>query len=249
MAAHDARLTFFDGLGAWGTALKFLYKHRLWRYLVWTAVIAISYFILLIYVGFSVVPVLGELLHAQFQAEFSETWLQMIAVVLYVMVGFVTWKHITLFLATPILSKLSEEVIRLTANETPEEAPALWGIKRNVFLTVRHIFWEIVLTILALVTTFIPIAGAISAPFLSFVVQSYYAGAGLSDNPLEQNRLNYRRTNKFTRKYRSFHIGLGTGFVLLSMIPFLGWMLAPTLGTIASAIALQPVLEVSNKSK
>ena len=56
-------------------------------------------------------------------------------------------------------------------------------------------------------------------------------------------------SDAFVKERKSLSIGLGSGYLLLMMIPFVGWMFAPTFGTVAGTLkAVEELEKVSQDS-
>ena len=74
-------------------------------------------------------------------------------------------------------------------------------------------------------------------------MQSKYLGYGLMDFPLEHRGLSVKQSDDFVRRHRPLSTGLGAGYLLLMMIPIVGWMFAPTFGTVAGTLKALEALE------
>ncbi|MEM1442081.1 MAG: hypothetical protein AAGF67_07035, partial [Verrucomicrobiota bacterium] len=66
---------------------------------------------------------------------------------------------------------------------------------------------------------------------------------GLMDFPLENRGLSVAESDRFARDRTGLSIGLGAGYLFLMMIPFIGWMFAPTFGTVAGTLKAIDELE------
>jgi len=74
----------------------------------------------------------------------------------------------------------------------------------------------------------------VTAPLI-FLVQAYYAGFGILDYWMERH---YRVADSilYIRDHRLDAVGLGTVYLGLLLIPFIGPVIAPVLGATAATI-------------
>ena len=100
----------------------------------------------------------------------------------------------------------------------------------------------VVFILLAWLTIFIPIAGAVLAATLIFLIQAYFNGCALSDYTLERKNYSVKQRVRFTREHRAWVTGLGLGFMLVLFIPVLGWFIAPAYGTVAATLSTLAVI-------
>jgi uncharacterized protein involved in cysteine biosynthesis len=61
----------------------------------------------------------------------------------------------------------------------------------------------------------------------------FLAGHGFIDPTLERKGLDVRRSFQFARVNKLRVIGCGCGFTLLTLIPVIGWFIAPGWGIVA----------------
>jgi CysZ protein len=89
----------------------------------------------------------------------------------------------------------------------------------------------------------VPIIGEIAMVVLLPLSQMFFAGHGFVDPTLERREIGVRGSFRAAWRHRVRIIGCGAGFVLLSLVPLLGWFLAPTLGVIAGTLVALDKLE------
>ena len=94
---------------------------------------------------------------------------------------------------------------------------------------VKELFF---LGLLALLGLVLPIAVPLITA-LAFLTQAYYAGYGNLDFFLER-RFTARESNRVARNNRFGLMGIGTAFLLIIMVPVIGWILGPMMATIAA---------------
>lgn len=154
--------------------------------------------------------------------------------------GMLVLKYVVLVMVGPFMSPLSERIeAHLTGNQVGLSALDLKTnfklMIRGLRLAVRNIIREILIVIPLVILGFFPIVGAFTG-ILIFLVQSFYAGFGNMDFTLER----YYKVNqsiKFAKANRGIAIGNGAVFLLLFMIPIVGFFLAPALATVAGTIS------------
>ena len=159
--------------------------------------------------------------------------------------------HVILF--SPILAYISETVECNVYNEASVSFNLTFFFKdivRSVIINTRSLALMFVLTLLAWLLVLIPLLGAIVSAILILGIQAYFSGTGLIDYTLERKRFSVRESIQYAREHRSNVMGLGLGFMLLLLIPVIGWFMAPGYGAVASTLAtLEKVRGVPNKQK
>ena len=117
-------------------------------------------------------------------------------------------------------------------------------------LNLRNLFFSLIFTLLAWLLVFIPVVGALVSMVLIILIQSYYGGFSLMDYTLERRRYSVSESIKFSKHHRSLATGLGGGFMLLALVPVVGWFAAPTYGTVAATLAsLEKIEQESSETK
>lgn len=109
---------------------------------------------------------------------------------------------------------------------------------RGVILAIRGLFLEggaiLVLFILAL----IPVVNLIQ-PIVFWFVSAYFLGVSMLDYTLEKKGMNVKESIVYIKKNKSLAAGIGSIFQLIFLIPFLGWMIAPTYSVVAAYFAVE----------
>ena len=154
-------------------------------------------------------------------------------------------KHLALIILSPLLGKIAEETVKAVKGPdfAKSELTFMQSLARSTGVNLRYILREIFATILLLLCNLIPGIGSVISAAGLFAVQSKYLGYGLMDFPLEHRGLNVRQSDDFVRSHRPLSTGLGAGYLLLMMIPVIGWMFAPTFGTVAGTLKALEALE------
>ncbi len=237
--------SFFTGLGYYRKAHHFIFKQRFWPYLMLPGFLSLSYIIILIFLGTFLAEDFSSYINANFipAAIKGQATLFIVAIltwILFLILAYMTYKHVVLILFAPILGFVSEKAEeKLYGKSSSAFSVRQLGkdIFRSLHINLRNIFRTILLTIPAWALVFIPLAGPIVSPLLLFMIQAYYSGFGLLDIVLERRRYSAPESFAFMKANRGLASGLGAGFTLLLLIPFIGWFAAPSYGTIAGTIA------------
>jgi CysZ protein len=117
------------------------------------------------------------------------------------------------------------------------------AIARGAKINLRYITREIFTNLIFLACGIIPVIGSIISASGMFFTQARFLGYGLMDFPLENRGLTVDESDDFVRERAGLSVGIGGGYMLIMAIPFVGWMFAPTFGTVAGTIRAIEELE------
>ncbi|MDP5170595.1 MAG: EI24 domain-containing protein [Bacteroidia bacterium] len=155
-----------------------------------------------------------------------------------IVLGLFILRYLVMIVASPFMGSLSEKV---EAAMTGQLAPSvsmgqmIRDVIRGLRIALRNIFREIFLTLIITIAGFvIPIFGNMVAAVCVLAVQAYYAGFGNIDYTLERKRFSVKDSVRFVGANKGMALGNGAGWLVLMLIPVLGWFLAPALGTVAA---------------
>lgn len=237
---------FFSGIRCYSRAARVISGNRLWLYISVPGILSILYISLLIILGALFFTDFSLYINANFipgfiQGQITQVIIAVILWLLLLIIGFITYKEVVLIFFSPILSYLSERVEKLVYGQDP---PAFnlknlaKDIIRGLALSLRNLLLMLGFTLFAWLISFIPVIGTAVSPFLILFIQSFYGGAGLADYTLERKRYSVYASVDFARSNRARITGVGLGFILLLMIPVIGWFAAPGYGTVAATLAV-----------
>jgi uncharacterized protein involved in cysteine biosynthesis len=159
-------------------------------------------------------------------------------------------KRIVLIVLAPLLARLSELTVRgIEGNQFKVQLDPKAALKRGLYINTRSLFIELfaTLSLLAMAFIFPPIAPFIAA--LVFLIESRFAGYGLIDFPLEYKGFTIEESIAHAKARRGLATGLGAGYFLILAIPIVGWMFAPTFGTVAGTIRAMDELKDRKKTE
>jgi CysZ protein len=95
---------------------------------------------------------------------------------------------------------------------------------RIIFNIVKLLAIIIIFNVLIFCLNIIPLAGSVLYSILSFMSAMFFLGFQFFDFPLERRRLRFGDKLRVLLKNKFMTIGLGAGFLVISFIPFLGFL-------------------------
>jgi CysZ protein len=164
--------------------------------------------------------------------KFTHWFLKSIYWVAIVFFFFASLKYILQVLLSPLLSNLSVAVEKKILGSEP---PALnWketlqDIGRSLKLAIRNFLHEL---LYCFVLNFVPLVGQVGC----VIISAYYYGFGYMDYVLERKRMSVKEAVSFTKKHKGTAIGIGIVMNFMMLIPFVGWIVAPTYATVAATL-------------
>lgn len=157
------------------------------------------------------------------------------------------YKSLLLILYSPVLAYLVD-VLNKKHNGVNEPFRMEQFIKdtvRGVALAVRGLFLEVGAVLLLFILAFIPVVNLIQ-PILLWFVSAYFLGVSMLDYTLEKRGMNVKESVAYTKKHKTLAAAIGSVFQLIFLIPFLGWMIAPTYSVIAAYFAVEELGNIKN---
>jgi CysZ protein len=145
-------------------------------------------------------------------------------------------KRIVLIALAPFLSQIAERITRAECGPQPDTTMTQWqSLRRSAAINLRSIAVELALTLPLAVLGLVPFVNLFTSAAI-LIISSRYAGNGLMDFPLEYRGLSVKESILWSRQHKATATGIGLGYQLFLMVPILGWMFAPTFGTIAGTL-------------
>lgn len=238
----------FNAISDYTRSLKVIRKLKLWKYFLIPMLISLLTAGLIIFSAWSWGGFLGALFSKiwfwEWGAKGFRTVGNFMGALLIIVFGFMMYRHIVMALSAPFMGPVSEKIEKHLFPGTPVSSsgffPLLW---RGVKISIRNFLLEIIFTIPVLILGFIPVIGIVSSFFL-IMIQSYYAGFGNMDYSLERH-FGYRESIRFVRKNRGVAIGNGLIFILILMIPFIGFLLVLPFSVTAASLSTLKKINIS----
>jgi CysZ protein len=241
----------WKGLQAYPQAHRVVRQLHLWPYLVIPGVLSLVYVMGLLFVGSIYASDISTYISSHWIPDFMQGNIMSLLTTLLVwfvfpLLGYMSYKYVILIVFSPILSYLSEVVEEKLYHQSAPE----FSIKtlfrdfvRGIIITLRNLVLTIVYTFLLWLLVFIPVVGVFLSPLLIVLMQAFYDGFGLFDYTLERKAYSVKQSIRFGRAHRDTIIGTGLGFILMLLIPVVGWFAAPAYGTIAATLNALKIVE------
>ncbi|MDF1753716.1 MAG: EI24 domain-containing protein [Verrucomicrobiales bacterium] len=242
------------GLGAYMRVVPTLFRYKLWPAQFVPAFLSLILSTLMVTAFWLAATGITKWIDARVNLPWPE-WdeavnsLSFIFTMLLMLLVFLSvHKHVILVLLSPFLGKLAEATYRAVMNdESTSPLTVSQSISRGIRINLGNIVKEAFLNGFFLACNIIPGFGPVLASAGLFINQSRFMGFGLMDFPLEHKGLSVKESIRFV-KYRSgCSTGVGAGYILLMLVPFFGWMFAPTFGTIAGTLIAIQELEIEEE--
>ncbi len=234
---------FMIGFRGFLRAPAALTRHRLWHYQIAPSLISLLLSVAVLYLAYQSSRGLALWLDEKITLPWvwldaTVTWSIGIVSVFAWIVAFVfLHKQLALIALAPLLGRLAELTVRGVEGENyRQRLTAPQAIGRAIRVNLAGISSEIGLTLGCLLLAFVPLVGPLLSAVGLLLVESRFLGFGLMDFPLEYRGLSVPESRQFVRERAGLASGLGAGYLLLMTIPFVGWMFAPTFGTVAGTL-------------
>jgi CysZ protein len=236
---------------AYSQTHRFIIKHRLWKWILIPGLIyAILFFAgIIFFLKSSTAAIDFMLLETgvkDWMQKIQNSWLsfflifgQIILQLVLLLFYFSLFKYLFLIIGSPVFAYLSEKTESIMeGKEFPFSFKQLLkDIGRGIKVAFRNMLWQTVYIISILILSFIPVIGWIT-PLIALLVECYYLGFSMLDYSCERNKLSSSQSIAFIGKHRGLAIGNGLIFYLMHMVPFLGWVMAPSYAVIAATLSL-----------
>lgn len=232
-------------------AHRFISKYRLWKWIIVPGILYMLLFMVSMYFfGKTATQAVDYLITSTglrtWVQKMNEEWLNFLFLFLFgilwlllMLFYFSLFKYVWLIVGSPLFAYLSEKTESIMeGKEFPFNFKQLIkDIVRGIRLALRNALWQTVYTIAVIFLSFVPIIGWI-APLLSLFVECYYYGFSMLDYSCERHKLNAGQSIIFINRHKGFAIGNGFVFYLMHLLPFVGWVLAPSYAVVAATISL-----------
>ena len=236
--------SFFD-------AHKFIVKHKLWKWIMIPGIIYTIFFIAGIYLFWissnsAIEFILLKTGVKSWLENMQDSWLsfffimgQIILRLVLLLFYFSFFKFLFLIIGSPVFAYLSEKTESiLEGKDFPFNFRQLIkDIARGIRIALRNILWQTVYIITILILSFIPLFGWI-APLVALLIECYYFGFSMLDYSSERNKLTAEQSIDFIGRHKGLAIGNGLVFYIMHIVPFIGWLFAPSYAVIAATLSL-----------
>lgn len=224
---------FFRAIQAYAKAWPLLWSRRFRGFLLFPVLVLVLLFIggniLVSYAGDGLYSLAEGKLTAwisgipglQWIATTGNILIKLLLKVLYFFLFVAFGGYIILIVMSPVYSWLSE---RIEAHLTGREYPFcfrqwLSEVLRGILIALRNMFWQLLLSAVFFLCSFIPVIGVL-APLAIFFASAYFYGFSFVDYAIERKRLNVKQSVKYINRNAGVVTGIGTVFALALMIPW-----------------------------
>jgi CysZ protein len=233
--------SFAKGVSDYLGAGRIILENHLWRWLVLPGLISLLYFPLIIW--FCVVFM--DDTAAYLRDQWLPTWLQyplvvwVLAAAVWLGVlyyGFTFYRNVIMIVFSPVLGIVSERTEKSLTNKDPannSQATVWRGMKRGIKMSLASLALSLLAFAGCWALLLIPVVGGLLLAVCLPASQMFFAGQGFIDPTLERKSYGVRDSLKFCWEKRMRTIGVGAGFTLLTLVPIVGWFVAPGFGIVA----------------
>ncbi len=233
-------------LGSYLVAHRFIFKHKIWAYIIIPTLINILLISLIFYGAFRLNDTLKPIIESWFSKDqgtlstITSYTIQALVNVILFFLYLLTYKNLVLIILSPFLAILSEKVDALyTDRDFPFNGKQLLlDVWRGVKISIRNTAIELTLIVLCFVAgLFVPLIG-IAIPVVIFLIESFYFGFSMIDYTNERKKLSFTESKLYIRQNKPLAYGIGIVFYLMFLIPIIGWIFAPLYGIVAGTLAV-----------
>ena len=111
-------------------------------------------------------------------------------------------------------------------------------IIRGIAIALRNSLWQTVYLISILILSLIPLIGWVT-PVFALLIECYYYGFSMLDYSCERHKLTAAESIHFIGNRKGLAIGNGLLFYLMHLVPFVGWIFAPSYAVIAATLSMR----------
>lgn len=232
-------------------AHRFIRKNKLWKWifipgLIYTILFLGGMYLFWISSNLAIEFVLVKSGVKTWFENLQESWIrflfivgQIILRIVLLLFYFSLFKFFFLIIGSPLFAYLSEKTESIIENK---DFPFSWkqifiDMVRGIKIAMRNLLWQTVYVVTILLLSFIPIFGWV-APVIALLVECYYFGFSMLDYSSERNKMSATESIEFIGNHKGLAIGNGIVFYAMHLVPFVGWLLAPSYAVIAATISL-----------
>jgi CysZ protein len=170
---------------------------------------------------------------------FVFTFWSLVLLILQMLLYFSLFKYFFLIVGSPIFAFLSEKTESIITGQDFSFSfkQLLKDIARGVLLALRNTLWQTVYMLSILFLSWFPVLGWMT-PLLAILIECYYYGFSMLDYSMERYKKTSSQSIHFIASQKGLAIGNGLVFYMLHLLPFVGWVLAPSYAVIAATLSL-----------
>ena len=234
-------ISFVNSILYYPKALNFVFKNGLSKYFIYSGFISLVLGSLTFGSVYFFADDLGAWISAFYPFDWGASAISKVSAYLggaiISIFSFIIYKYALLICVGPFMGPLSEKVQEIKTN-IPTTKQGIgqvgYGVIRGIRLALRNVIRELFYSLIVLMLGLLPIFSPFSAVLL-LAIQAFYIGFANVDYHLEKTHsvsesVTYNRANRFSS------IGNGAGYMMILLIPIIGLLMAPVLGTVAATL-------------
>jgi len=237
---------------SYAVSFKMISDLRLWRYFMVPILISILTAVGLGLLAYGWSDDIGYYISKIWPWQWgSETFLtigNVLGGLIVLSLGIIVYRHIVMALSAPFMSPVSEKIeahlLGVDRKHLHSSVNFSAQLMRGIRINVRNLVRELVLTVPLLLIGLIPLFTPFTTVII-FLIQSYFAGFGNMDYTLERH-YKYAQSVRFVKSNRGIALGNGIGFMLILLVPGIGFILVLPLAVTAASI--DTVKEINRRS-
>lgn len=224
---------FFRGIRAYGPAFCMMLSGRFCWFFIFPVLLLILFFVggewLVASAGSSLSGMAEQRIAVWVEGVSWLSWLadtagfiiRLMVKLLYLFLFFTFGGYLVLILMSPVYSWLSERAEQeLTGKKYPFHVKQmLWEVGRGILLALRNMVFQLFISFLLFLCSFIPLVGLVT-PFAMFFVSAYFYGFSFIDYAVERKRFNIRKSTAYMKKNSGMVMGVGAVFAFSLLIPW-----------------------------
>jgi uncharacterized protein involved in cysteine biosynthesis len=247
--------SIWNGFRQFYRGLPLLGQARIWPPVVVPGLLSLAYVPVLLFVGWTFLGAAA--------AYVTDHWLPgaldvgvvrwLVLAILWVAalyLGFNLYRSIVMILYSPVLGTMSVRTEQAVFPDRfcPEPKVSLVeSAVRGTSVSLLSLSLELASLVLCWMLLLIPVIGGLLMLVLLPLSQMFLAGQGFLDPALERRGFGVVGSFRFAWRHRGRAVGTGAGFVLLTFVPVIGWILGPPLGVIAGTLSVGDLLPSEQK--
>jgi uncharacterized protein involved in cysteine biosynthesis len=238
------------GARTYPRAWRLAWSEKLWPILMVPGLMGVLYFPIGMAVTFECSNLLAGYIRDYWLPQFlkHEVFTIFLLIALWAMafyLAIILFTNVILIICSPLFTYLSRKTEEKLARgaKIPEDAFGLLkGTLRAIIMGIASLAVAVLCFGFCLGLLLIPVLGQIAMAVLLPITQMLLAGHSFVDFTLERRGFGVLKSFGFAARHRYRLLGCGAVFVLLALVPIIGWFIGPTLGVVAGTIlALETV--------
>lgn len=236
------------GISSYGSAWRLIKEKKMWGYFLLPFCLSLALSFVMYFLRLEIHEYIDSTLTSLINYDSWWGWAQwltgwLIQISLFILTWYVylkVQKYVLFIILSPVLAYLSEKTEqKLTGIYYPFNFKQfIKDIFRGIIIAIRNFTLEISLLIVLFLLGLIPVLAPFTA-LAALIIGWYFYGYSLMDYTNERQKLNIEQSNQSIKNKRGVAIANGMIFELIFIIPILGFVIAPILGTVAATIAMQ----------